>query len=444
MEDLARRSREAYLTIQSLSTENKNKVLQCLKTQLRTRQGIIEAANDEDVTIAKEQVEKGTLSKSLFARLSISGTKFDSLLTGIDQIIALEDPVGKITYANQMAPGLALYRVTCPIGVLAIIFEARPDAAVQIGALALKSGNAVLLKGGKEARRSNLAIVETFQAALQECGLSRDAIQMVDTREDVASLLKMDKFIDLVIPRGSNSLVRYIKDNTTIPVLGHADGLCAVYVDAAADLDKAVKIVTDSKMHYPAACNATETLLVHEKVAASFLPMIASMEGVTFRADTRSTKHLPEAQTVAATEEDFITEFSSLQLAVKVVDSLKDACAHINACGSHHTDAIVSEDADAQEYFCSTIDSAGVFVNASTRFADGFRFGFGAEVGISTNRIHARGPVGLEGLVLYKYRLYGDGHQAGQFDTKPFEHTRLSNIHSVDDIPERQAKKARH
>jgi len=438
MDAAAAKSRDAFLQIQSLPGREKNKILECLKTQLRARQSVIETANAEDLASAKEQVDEGKLSQSLFARLDISGAKFEKLIIGIDQIIALDDPVGKVTYANQMAPGLNLYRTTCPIGVLAVIFEARPDAAVQIGALALKSGNAVLLKGGKEAARSNAAIVHTFQAALEEAGHPKEAIQNIDTREDVAQLLKMDKYVDLVIPRGSNELVRYIKNNTTIPVLGHADGICAVYVDKAADMDKALKIVIDSKTHYPAACNAMETLLVHQDVVSIFLPGLKHMSGVSFVADPQSIEHLPDARTNAASEDDFVTEFLSLKCAIKVVSSLEEACAHINSHGSHHTDCIVSEDPQAQEAFCQRVDSAGVFVNASTRFADGFRFGFGAEVGISTNRIHARGPVGLDGLCLYKYRLYGNGQGAGDFDTAPYMHKPIEGIHGIEDIPERK------
>jgi glutamate-5-semialdehyde dehydrogenase len=307
----------------------------------------------------------------------------------------------------------------------------------------MKSGNALLLKGGKEAQRSNAALVATMIAALKEADLPEDCIQGVDSRTGVNDLLKFDKYIDLVIPRGSNALVRSIKDNSRIPVLGHADGICAVYVDEHADLEKAVRIAVDSKTQYCAACNAMETLLVHEKVVSEFLPRyaagLAAHSAVKFKADAACLPHLPAELTEPVQDEDYDEEFLCHTMAVKAVSSVNEAIEHINAHGSHHTDAVVTENPKVAEEFLRRVDSAGCFHNASTRFADGFRFGFGAEVGISTNRVHARGPVGLEGLVIYKYRMYGSGHTVTDFSgaspARQFRHERIEGMSRVEDLP---------
>jgi glutamate-5-semialdehyde dehydrogenase len=346
------------------------------------------------------------------------------MLAGVDDVRRLEDPVGKVTLATRLDDGLDLYRVTCPIGVIGVIFEARPDAAVQIASLCLKSANAAILKGGREAARSNAILVETIRQALAGLpraqgapGVPADAVQLLSTRAEVQRMLELDRYLDLVIPRGSNELVRSIQESTRIPVLGHADGVCAVYLDRAADADKAVRVVLDSKTHYPAACNAAETLLVHRERLDDLLPLVGRAlrdAGVELRADEEARRRLPFAR--PASPSDFDTEFLDLVIAVKTVSSLEEAVEHINEHGSHHTDAIVTEDPAAAEYFLSCVDSAGVYRNASTRFADGFRYGLGAEVGISTNKTHGRGPVGLEGLVIYKYRLYGNGHAAADYD----------------------------
>lgn len=447
MEEAAKRARGAAQVLAGVSIEKKNEALQAFKRQLLKSRAEIEEANRLDKADAEAAVKEGTLSTALQKRLDVTGAKFDTLLTGIDDILRLADPVGAVTYANKISEGLDLYRVTCPIGVLLIIFEARPDAAVQIASLAMKSGNALLLKGGKEAHRSNAALVAAMAAALQEVGLPDGCIQRVDSRADVAELLKLEQHIDLVIPRGSNELVRSIKDVSRIPVLGHADGICAVYVDEHADLEKAVKICVDSKTQYAAACNSMETLLVHEKVAASFLPRLAealsSHQDVRYKADEACRPHLPAAVTELAEEADFFEEFLCHTMAVRAVPSVDAAIQHINSHGSHHTDAIVTEDRAVAEQFLRTVDSAGTFHNASTRFADGFRFGFGAEVGISTNRVHARGPVGLEGLVIYRYRLYGDGHVVGEFSGKqPSRHYVHEPIQGVSQLSEILARRA--
>jgi len=443
MEEIAKKARRAAQALAGVSGDAKNAALEAFKRHLVASRRDIEAANAADKVDAEAAVKEGQLSASLCKRLDVSGAKFDGLLAGIDDILKLADPVGEVTYANRMSEGLDLYRVTCPIGVLLIIFEARPDAAVQIAALAMKSGNALLLKGGKEAQRSNAALVAAMGAALKEVGLPEGCIQGVDTRTEVSELLKLDSYIDLVIPRGSNALVRSIKDASRIPVLGHADGVCSVYVDEHADLDKAVRICADSKTQYAAACNAMETLLVHEKVREAFLPRLAdalrASEGVRFKADAACLPHLPASMAEAAVEADFDEEFLCHTMAVRAVPSASAAIEHINAHGSHHTDAIVTEDAGTAEEFLQRVDSAGAFHNASTRFADGFRYGFGAEVGISTNRVHARGPVGLEGLVIHKYRLYGSGHTVGDYSEpapkRRFVHQRLDGVKRVDDIP---------
>jgi glutamate-5-semialdehyde dehydrogenase len=325
-------------------------------------------------------------------------------------------------------------RITCPLGVLGVIFEARPDAVMQIASLAIKSGNGVILKGGQEAIQSCTALVKAIQQGLAETDVDPNVIQLVTTREETLELLKLDQFIDLIIPRGSNAFVRFIQDNTRIPVLGHADGICHLYVDRAADCAQAVAIAVDAKTQYPAACNAIETLLVHADIAATFLPEVAvalQAKGVELRGDAVA-KSLLTHQSIpcqAATEDDWATEYCDLVLAIKVVDSLAVAIAHINTYGSRHTEAIATDDPAAAQIFLAQVDAAGVYHNCSTRFADGFRYGFGAEVGISTQKMPPRGPVGLEGLVTYKYQIVGNGQVAATdtgVNAKPFTHQDLA------------------
>jgi glutamate-5-semialdehyde dehydrogenase len=365
---------------------------------------------------------------SLYRRLKLDEAKVRDLVAGVEQVAALEDPLGRVTLATELDEGLELCRVTCPIGVVGVVFESRPDALVQIASLAIKSGNAVLLKGGREAEHSNRALFEIFASAAASEGVPADALALLGGREDVAALLGAHEWVDLIVPRGSNALVRYVQSNTLIPVLGHAEGICHVYVDRAADLERALAIVQDAKLQYPAACNAVETLLVDERVAAEFLPKVVerlSAHGVEVRCDDRSADEFGVRGAARATDEDWNTEYCDLVLSVRVVRSLDEAIEHINAHGSGHTDAIVTEDDRAWERFFAEVDSAGVFRNASTRFADGFRYGFGAEVGISTGKLHPRGPVGLEGLVTYKYRLVGRGHVVAHYagpNPRPFTH----------------------
>ncbi len=432
IETIARQARAAAHELAALETATKNRVLEAVRRTLERRREAIFHANREDRKDAAALVEAGKLSKALARRLDIegaSGEKFAGVLAGVDDVVRLPDPVGRVDYAMRLDEGLDLYRVSCPIGVVGVIFEARPDAAVQISALALKSANAVILKGGREAERSNRALVDAIREGIAAVpGVPVDAVQLISTREEVREMLALDSWIDLIIPRGSNELVRSIKDATRIAVLGHADGICSVYIDRAADLEKAVAVTVDSKAQYPAVCNAAETLLVHREALARVLPEVGRrLRGakVELRADGESRRFLPGAR--PAVEEDYRTEFLDLILAVKTVGSVEEAVEHINSHGSHHTDAIVTEDSQAAEYFLSRVDSAGVFHNASTRFADGYRYGLGAEVGISTNKTHARGPVGLEGMVIYKYRLYGKGQGVAEYGPgrKGFAHERI-------------------
>jgi glutamate-5-semialdehyde dehydrogenase len=343
--------------------------------------------------------------------LVINESKLRDLADGIDQLAATPDPVGRILLETELDDGLTLRKVQTPIGVIAAIFESRPEVVGQIAALAIRSGNAVLLKGGREAAHSNEAIGAIIRDVLERHGVD-GAVQLVSTREEVAQLLAMNDLISLVIPRGSNEMVQSIQNGTRIPVLGHADGICHVYIDAAADPEKAARIAVDSKAQYPAVCNAAETLLVHKD----------------FPAKQKVFDALKKAGVDLRMESDFGHEFLDLVMAVRVVENIDAAIDHIHRYGSAHTDAIVTEDPKAAQRFLSEVDSAGVYWNASTRFADGFRYGFGAEVGVSTNKTHARGPVGVEGLLIYKYNLIGNGHVVATYSgdhARPFLHRRI-------------------
>ncbi|EER18378.1 gpantothenate kinase 4, putative [Perkinsus marinus ATCC 50983] len=416
-------TRRAGRRLASTSIEERNAMLEAIRKNLISRKEQLLAANRTDMEAAQKDVASGKLSPTLYKRLDLSGSKWNSLIAGLETVVALKDPLGRVTYSHEMTEdGLRLYRLTCPIGVVLVIFEARPEAAVQIASLCIKSGNALLLKGGSEARHSNEAIVGAIREAIEPMGMA-DAIQFVDSRSAVDELLKMDEYIDVVVPRGSNSLVKYIKSHTSIPVLGHADGICHTYIQSKADLDMAIKVTVDAKTQYPAVCNATETILVDETIADSFVPRLFSSlreKGVTVHGDAAVLKILGGAQDglVEASGNDFDTEWCSLECSMHVVPDLDAAVEHINVHGSHHTDCIITADSKAADEFMRKVDSAGVYWNASTRFADGFRYGFGAEVGVSTNRIHARGPMGLEGLTICKYRLYGNGHTVTEYGDK--------------------------
>lgn len=430
-----------------LPTQARNDALTAIHGALQEAKDSILAANAQDVELATKAAEDGELSQSVLKRLDLGRKgKWEDMLQGILDVRDLDDPVNKITLRTRLDDGLELERFTCPIGVLLIIFEARPEVIANIASLAIKSGNAAILKGGKETTLSFRAISTTISSALTKTSVPNASIQLVTARDVIASLLDLDKYIDLVIPRGSNELVRYIKNNTRVPVLGHADGLCSIYIHKDADPEMAVKILVDAKLGYPAACNAVETLLVDEAALSTTLPPVASallQKGVSLRCDVRS-KHalanaLPKNEATIlqdATEEDYTTEFLAPILAIKTIPTPPDAStstscslaiAHINAHSSKHTDAILTSSPEVANQFQSGVDSACVFWNTSTRMADGMRFGFGTEVGISTNKIHARGPVGLEGLMIYKYRINGCGQVAGDYGEggKKWKHERL-------------------
>lgn len=433
IELLARQARAAARAIQSSNGSTRDGALAAIHTGLAESREILLAANARDKAAAAAALAEGKVAPALVKRLDMSGRKFDAVLDGVKSVERLADPVGVVSLARRVDKGLDLFRVSCPIGVVAVVFEARPEAAVQIAALSVKSGNAVILKGGKEGEESNKAIVGCIREALRAVDFPEDAVQLVATREEVRELLDQDEFVDLIIPRGSNALVKYITENTKIPVMGHADGICAVYLDADADEKKAADIAVDAKAQYPAVCNAAETLLVDRAALERVLPAVGlamAAAGVTLRADAEAKTVLDGVEgvsVVAAVPEDFCTEFLELIMAVKVVGGVDEAVAHINEHGSGHTDAIVTEDADAAKRFMAGVDSAGVFHNASTRFADGFRYGFGAEVGVSTHRTHARGPVGLEGMMIYKYKLLGSGQVVAPYadGTKAFLHEEI-------------------
>lgn len=414
----------AAIELAAMKTAEKNRALEMIATALEGSRERIVAANQTDLARA----EKDHLAPPLLKRLKFDTSKITDAVDGIRALIALPDPIGTTLSATELDQGLELYKVTCPIGVIGVIFESRPDALVQISALCLKSGNAVMLKGGSEAAETNRVLAAVITEAGRAAGLPDGWLALMESRDDVANMLGLDTHIDLIIPRGSNEFVKHIMDNTTIPVLGHADGICHVYVDRAADLDMAVKVVVDSKCQYVAVCNAAETLLVHRAVAAEFLPAVADAlkkKGVELRG-CAATREIIDA--APADEADWQTEYLDLILSIRVVESMAAAVAHINRYGSGHTDVIVTGDRVRGIRFMDTVDTADVFLNCSSRFADGFRFGLGAEVGISTNKIHARGPVGMEGLVIYQWRLMGDGHAVADYageGARRFTHRKL-------------------
>lgn len=395
----------------ALSLEQRNQALKAAAEALTAKKEEIFAANLEDMEAAK----KAGIQQSVMKRLKFDQHKLEDVIKGIQDLIRLPDPLAKVQLARELDEGLELYRVTCPIGVIGIIFEARPDALVQISSLCIKSGNCAVLKGGKETARTNKILFDTIYQAVTKSGLPAGCMLQAEQHNEIDELLSCHDCVDLLIPRGSNSFVQYIMDNTKIPVMGHADGICHVYVDEDYDLQKAVPVILDAKTQYTAACNAAETLLIHRKAAEKFLPLIAEKlreAGVKIRGSQEVADRI---SCEAMTEEEFHTEYLDMEISIKLVDSLDEAVNHINRFGSHHTDCILTENREAAEKFMQLVDSAGVYLNCSTRFADGFRYGFGAEVGISTGKIHARGPVGLEGLVTYKYKLFGTGQIVGDY-----------------------------
>jgi glutamate-5-semialdehyde dehydrogenase len=377
-------------------------------------------ANAEDLKRSEEE----NLAAPLLKRLKFDDAKIKDVVDGINSLIKLEDPVGKTVFSTELDQGLDLYKVTCPIGVIGVIFESRPDALVQISTLCLKSGNGVLLKGGSEARNTNRILADIIADATEKAGIPSGWVCLLETREDVKEMLKMDEYIDLIIPRGSNEFVRYIMDNSRIPVMGHADGICHCYIDEHAQIDMALKIVVDSKTQYVAVCNATETLLVHKNVASKVLPELkkALDEKNVDLVGCQKTQEI--ISVLPATDDDWKTEYLDYKLSIKIVNDIQEAIDHINNFGSGHTDSIITDDKDDATMFMTLVDSGNVFWNCSTRFSDGFRYGFGAEVGISTSKIHSRGPVGLDGLLIYKYKVIGQGHIVDDYAkrVKTFKH----------------------
>ncbi len=421
---LAHQTRRAAQQLGTQPTAVKNQAIAALATALEAHAPDILAANAADCAAA----EADGIAAALYGRLKLSPAKLAEAIAGVRDVGKLPDPVGQIQLHRELDAGLVMQRITCPLGVLGVIFEARPDAVMQISSLAIKSGNGVILKGGKEAVRSCTAIVNAIHHGLGQTDIDPAVVRLLTTREETLELLKLDQSVDLIIPRGSNAFVKFVQDNTRIPVLGHADGICHLYVDRTADFTMAIAIAVDAKTQYPSACNAIETLLVHRAIAADFLPQVATAltaKNVELRGDAHTRKIIT---VTPATASDWATEYSDLILSIKVVDDLEDAIVHINTYGSRHTEAIITEDTKTAQTFIAQVDAAGVYHNCSTRFADGFRYGFGAEVGISTQKMPPRGPVGLEGLVTYKYQVLGHGHIAATYsgqNAKSFTHQDL-------------------
>lgn len=389
----------------------RNAALEKIAESLLAGKERIFEANAKDM----ERAQADNISPAVIKRLKFSEAKLSDAIAGIHNLIALSDPLFQIQLKRQLDEGLTLVRETCPIGVIGVIFEARPDAMVQIASLCIKSGNCAILKGGSETRETNKLLFELIYEAALSSGLPQGCLFQAEQRDEVAELLACHESVDLLIPRGSNAFVQYIMNNTKIPVLGHADGICHIYVDKDFDLEKAIPVIIDAKTQYTAACNAVETLLVHQDALEKLMPPLQKAFE-EYKISLRATSDIADRYgSELATEEDFSTEYLDLIISAKTVENIDEAIWHINKYGSHHTDCIITEDNKAAEYFMRMVDSAGVYQNCSTRFADGFRYGFGAEVGISTGKIHARGPVGLEGLVTYKYKLFGNGQIVGDY-----------------------------
>ncbi len=430
IELIAKNAKQAALLLATLDTETKNNALKNTAKKIQENKELILEQNNIDLENAKKMLNDGTLSEAVFNRLKLNENKFNDMISGILDVIKLPDPINNILMETELDNDLILKKISCPLGVIGVIFEARPDVIVQISSLAIKSSNAVILKGGKEASATNKILFKLITEALNETqDFPQNAISLIKSREDVSKMLEMDKYIDLVIPRGSNALVRYIKENTKIPVLGHSDGICHIYIDSSIKQDSALNICLDAKIQYPAACNAVETILVNKDIAQEFLPKLYKIfkeNNVLMKGCEKTVKILPDIE--KATNEDWATEYGDKIISVKIVNDVFEAINHINTYGSGHTDCIISENKKNVEIFMNAVDSAGVYNNVSTRFSDGFRYGFGAEVGISTSKTHARGPVGLDGLTIYKYRIYGNGQIVADYtgkNAKKFTHKRL-------------------
>ena len=411
--EIAKLAKCASIRLGGLTEDIKNKALEAVANMIEKNSETVFAANQKDLELARLMVDKGELTEAVYKRLKLDANKLRDMVQGIRDLVKLPDPVNKTLLKRELDSGIILEKISCPIGVIGVIFEARPDVIAQISALAIKSGNAVILKGGKEAVNTNKVVFDLIKTAVSAVAeFPIDALQQVFSREDVAEMLKCEGLVDLIIPRGGNSLVQFIKNNTKIPVLGHADGVCHIFVDKSAKLDMAISVVVDAKTQYPSACNAVETVLVHKD-----FPYINELKVALKDANI----------VIEETPEDWHHEYSDVILSLKLVNSLEEAIEHVNTYSSGHTEAIITEEKANADKFLASVDSAGVYHNVSTRFADGFRYGFGAEVGISTNKTHARGPVGLEGLTIYKYNIRGNGHIVADYanGVKKFNHKDL-------------------
>lgn len=406
MKEIAKKVKADSFLLMASSNDMRNTCLKNIIENLKKDKEHILAQNKRDI----ENAENENISSSILSRLLFDEHKMDTVIAGINDLIKMQDPIGKITLKRELDEGLVLTRTTTPIGVIGVIFEARPDALVQIASLCIKSGNAAILKGGSEALLTNRALFESIKRAVKDSNLPEHALVQLEARSDVSELLSCYEYVDLLIPRGSNSFVKYIMDNTSIPVMGHADGICHTYVDEEFDLEKSVRILVDAKTQYPSACNTTETILVHKNAVDKLFPRLnKAFNDAKIKVFAHENIIDKFDNALLATDNSFHTEYLEKTVNVKTVDNIDEAINHINTYGSHHTDAILTNIDSNADYFMNRVDSANVYKNCSTRFADGFRYGFGAEVGISTGKLHARGPVGLEGLCTYKYKLYGNG-----------------------------------
>lgn len=425
--DLASAAKKASIELAALSTEKKNEALNEIAKAIVEHKNEIIAANQKDLDRSKEE----NLATPLLKRLKFDDGKINDVVAGIKSLISLPEPIGETLAATELDNGLELYKVSCPIGVIGVIFESRPDALVQISSLCLKSGNATLLKGGREALETNRMLAKVIREATEKVGVPTGWIQLLETREDVNEMLKLDKYIDLIIPRGSNAFVQYIMNNSNIAVMGHADGICHTYIDKDADVEMAVRVATDAKTQYVSVCNATETILIHKDIAQAILPKLAESL-VSHNVEIfgcEKTQQIIKCELAT----NWKSEWLDYKVSIKIVDSLDEAIEHINAYSSRHTEAIITKNPQTAEKFMNLVDSADVFWNASTRFADGFRYGLGAEVGISTNKLHARGPVGLEGLTIYKWKLKGNGQIVADYVSgkSTFTHKKIDKKFSI-------------
>lgn len=425
------RARRAARELARLSAEQRNQILLAAADRLQAREAEILKANREDCEALEQEIRSGTASAALLKRLKTSSAGVSDMARQIRDVARLEDPLGRVLSTTELDDGLTLQKVSCALGVVAVIFESRPDVVPQVGSLAIKTGNGLVLKGGAEAQQTNRVLVSVWHEALAAVSPSlRHAICSLADRADVARILEMDRDIDLVVPRGSTEFVNYVFQHSRIPVLGHGSGICHIYVDSAADLSMARDVIVDAKTQYPAACNSVEKVLIHKDVAGEFVPELVSVlqsAGVEVRGCPQTAKLLPRSQIIPATEEDWHTEYGDLKITLKVVSGIDEAIEHINHYGSRHTESILTRDARAAELFMDQVDAASVFHNASTRFADGFRYGLGAELGISNSKLHARGPVGLEGLLTYKYKLHGTGQTVTDYaqGKRTFKHRHI-------------------